>query len=459
VKIVRLQSSNILRLTAVDISPDGNLITIGGKNGAGKSSVLNSIAMVLGGAAMVPAEPIRNGETDARITVDLGDFIVTRKFSRDRLHDNLCHALAGSDCTCNPIYGETRSTLTVASKDGAKYASPQAMLDKILGRLTFDPLAFAHDDAKRQLETLRKLVGVDTTEIDQLRKKANDNRASLRRFLDGKLHDVSKMPSYDGIPEEEQSLDAVEQKVAEAKKAAEDRRRIEQKSQDMQMLLQRTDVAVADARIALQNIRKRIEDLQKEYADHEGRLSNLIDDQLELRKQLELAEKDASIAAANVVPIEELTREVSRIHSVNEQVRANKRWQQELLTIANMESEIDGYTNDIAAADEAKQVMLEAARFPVEGLGLSDAGITFNGVPFEQASASEQLRVSVAIGLALNPTLKVLLIRNGNLLDEDNLKIVAAQAAEADAQIWMEYVTSDAKAVQVMIADGSVAEA
>jgi hypothetical protein len=94
----------------------------------------------------------------------------------------------------------------------------------------------------------------------------------------------------------------------------------------------------------------------------------------------------------------------------------------------------------------------------VPGLGLSDDGVTFGGLPFAQASSSEQLRVSVAIGLALNPKLKVLLIRNGNMLDDDSLKAVAAQAEEAGAQVWCEWVTSNPEGVSVMIEDGRVAE-
>ena len=84
--------------------------------------------------------------------------------------------------------------------------------------------------------------------------------------------------------------------------------------------------------------------------------------------------------------------------------------------------------------------------------------MTFGSLPFSQASSSEQLRVSVAIGLALNPKLKVLLIRSGNLLDDDSLKAVAAQAEAAEAQVWVEWVTANAEGVSVMIEDGRVAE-
>lgn len=408
---------------------------------------------------MVPVEPIRTGETEAKIVADLGDYIVTRKFSRDRLHQDQCPALSGEACNCTPVYGDTRSTLTVASKDGAKFPSPQAMLDKILGRLTFDPLAFAHDDPKRQLETLRKLVGIDTTEIEKLRRQAYDNRAGLKRLLDAKLHEVSKMPSYDEAPAEEQSLDAIRSRIEESKQAENRRLFAEQQKNDLSMVAERIKFDIHDVDIQLTSIEVKIAALQAEHANlTKARLAK-VDAQIEAEQHLTQAIRDEREAREALIPFEDLTNELTRVHAINEQVRANGRRREALDQVNRIEMEIEAYTRDVNEADEAKRVMLESANFPVPGLGLNDDGVTFNGVPLAQASSSEQLRVSVAIGLALNPTLKVILIRNGNLLDEDNLKIIASQAEAADAQIWMEYVTSDAKAVQVMIADGSVAEA
>lgn len=48
-KIVQLKSENVKRISAVEITPDGNVVVVGGKNGAGKSSVLDSIQWALGG--------------------------------------------------------------------------------------------------------------------------------------------------------------------------------------------------------------------------------------------------------------------------------------------------------------------------------------------------------------------------------------------------------------------------
>jgi len=78
------------------------------------------------------------------------------------------------------------------------------------------------------------------------------------------------------------------------------------------------------------------------------------------------------------------------------------------------------------------------------------------GVPFSQASSAEQLRVSVAMGLAMNPTLRVVLIRDGSLLDSASMQLIAEEAAKNKAQVWVERVSEDGAGCTVVIEDGMV---
>ena len=70
-------------------------------------------------------------------------------------------------------------------------------------------------------------------------------------------------------------------------------------------------------------------------------------------------------------------------------------------------------------------------------------------------AAAEQLRVSVALAMAANPTLRVLRILDGSLLDSDSLEIIATLAAENDYQVWIEIV-DESGAVGFVIEDGAV---
>ena len=115
----------------------------------------------------------------------------------------------------------------------------------------------------------------------------------------------------------------------------------------------------------------------------------------------------------------------------------------------------DALTAKIEAIDKDKEAQLAAAKFPIEGLGFTDDGLTYKGIPFSQASSAQQIRVSVAMAAALNPKLRVMLVKDGSLFDEKSMTLLAELAQEHDLQVWVERVgNKDLSAV--VIEDGSV---
>ncbi|MGA2435603.1 MAG: ATP-binding protein, partial [Bryobacteraceae bacterium] len=162
-KIIRLEAENIKRLRAVRIDPTGNVVQITGRNGQGKTSILDALWWALSGQAAIQGQPIRSGENRARIRLDLGEIVVERRFKRQE-------------------DGEVTTELRVENAEGVRYGSPQRMLDALFGELTFDPLAFARMTPKEQFETLRRFVpGVDFAAIDAAQQADYDRRTTLNR--------------------------------------------------------------------------------------------------------------------------------------------------------------------------------------------------------------------------------------------------------------------------------------
>ena len=450
-KIVKLLAENVKRLHAVEITPDGTLVTIGGKNGAGKSSVLDSIAYAMGGERLVPTEPIRQGEYAAQIVVDLGELIVTRKFKRTKLftckHDDSPNPVDHLP-TCPFTWSDTTSTLTVTNRDGARYPSPQAVLDKMLGQLTFDPLAFARADPQKQDATLRKLVNLDVTPIENRRRIAFEQRAIYKKQYALKEAQVEGLLHYADVPTEPISMDAISKEMLQAE----------------------------EQRLAAEEAKRTVERVQGAIATCEARDAELRQQQLELQRQMDrlqantnanqvkLAEEHAALVDAELKAkttttpdMDALRVRVREAEATNERIRHNQYRAREQGELTVLAGEIAVQQKAIADAEDEKRAALEAVQFPVAGLGLSDDGVTFNGLPFDQASTSERIRTSVAIGIALNPKFKVLLIRDGNALDKDSLAAVAAQAGGAQMQLWVEWVTAEADGVSIFIEDGAVA--
>src|SRR5659263_55539 len=144
-KIIKLTAENVKRLKAVEITPDGTVQVITGRNAQGKTSVLDAIWLALGGGAASKStlKPIRDGEDHASVRLDLGDLVVSRTWTGDK------------------------TALTVTAADGARYTSPQGVLDALIGRLSFDPLEFTRLSARDQVTALLDLVNLDV-DLDTL---------------------------------------------------------------------------------------------------------------------------------------------------------------------------------------------------------------------------------------------------------------------------------------------------
>jgi septal ring factor EnvC (AmiA/AmiB activator) len=152
--------------------------------------------------------------------------------------------------------------------------------------------------------------------------------------------------------------------------------------------------------------------------------------------------------------LDEIPARLREVEAVNERVRQKKARAALAGELAAAESEASKLSAEIEAIDGQKAAVLDEASFPVPGLGFGERGVTLNGLPLDQASAAEQLRVSMAMGLALNPKLPVVLIRDGSLLDAKSLALVSAMAEAAKAQVWLEVVGKGG--VGVVIEDGQV---
>lgn len=124
--------------------------------------------------------------------------------------------------------------------------------------------------------------------------------------------------------------------------------------------------------------------------------------------------------------------------------------------VEKLENDWDLLSVQISKIDTEKANKLTAADMPIEGLSFGDGEIDLNGIPFNQLSSSEQIKVSVAIATALNPKLKVAMVYNGSLLDSEAMAQLTKVAKEKDMQIWVERVAEGPEANCVYIENGEI---
>jgi DNA repair exonuclease SbcCD ATPase subunit len=416
-KIIKLTSQNVKRLSAVEITPGGSLVVIGGKNGAGKSSVLDSIQYALGGEPDATM-PVRRGETKATIVVDLGEIVVRRTFT-----------------------AEGGGSLIVTNADGVKQSSPQSLLDGLAGRLTFDPLEFARQKPAQQAETLRQLVGLDFTKHDEERDKLFSERTTVNRDVRAMESRLAAMPKHDNAPNAEVSTAAI---LEEQKNAA---------VRNRMNAVERSNLAAAQSGLASE--REKLKAMEAEIARLMEQKSKQAAHIEELGRTT--ADMIAAVKKLEDIDLAPFAAKASTVEADNRKVRENADREKVVKQFKSASAVAEGMTQKLEEMDSAKRKASTEAKYPVPGLLFDSAGgVVLNEIPFAQCSSAEQLKVSVAIGLALNPKLRILLIRDGSLLDDDSLKTVAEMAAKADAQVWIERVGTDEQ-TSVVIEDGRVA--
>lgn len=412
-RIVQLKAENFMRLRAVTIEPSGNVVTIAGPNGAGKSSALQAIWSTLCWRAGAVDAPVRQGEEAAEVTLDLGEITVRRRWSAEG----------------NMVLDVRRIVDGKAQRITAK---PQDFLDALLGDLGFDPLAFCRMRPAEQRSQMAGLAGIDIAAYDARRASVYERRTEQNRAIKSLEARLGAIPVVD-VPAEEISVVDLAKRQSEAHRQIEANRELarglEKAIDDMQRLgdtITRLETELNRAR--------------RELADAERRRDTLRL-KLDTTPRPDLDAITAEIGAAEVTNRQ--IRQQRERRALAEEVDAAKRMSQQM-------------TGELVDIDEEQARAIAAAPLPVDGLGLGPDGLMFQGVPFSQASSAEQLRVSVAMAMALNPKVRVCLIRDGSLLDDNSLALLEQMADEKDFQVWLERVTDHAEEPAVVIEDGSV---
>lgn len=417
-KIIKLKSRNILRLDAVEIEPDGSVVIVGGNNEQGKTSVLDSIVLAMGGRAAKHTRPLKDGADRGEIEIELDDFIVRR------------------------TYTQKGTSLKVMTKDGgATYSSPQKMLDALVGQLTFDPLAWKDMDTRKQVEVLKEMVGLDFSVMNAKRKELYDERTLVNSMLKNQRANLETYEEFADAPDEFVDSKSLTEEMT---------RRINRNNSNRHE--RNKLIQMEEERVRLEEEEKRrLENLEEAKAKLELANQKRAKHVEEMRNQVEL------VNALEEQDVEEVKKRMKEADEVNKRVFNKKKGLEVAEEVKKLKRKSEELTSHIKDYDWEKELQLKQAEFPIAGLAFDESEVLYKNVPFSQCSSAEKLRVSVAMGLAMNPKLKVLLIRDGSLLDESNLKIISEMVADKDAQIWIERV-GKGEECSVIIEDGKVSE-
>ena len=112
-RITSLKVDNFKRIQTAEITPDGDIIEIHGKNGSGKSSALDAIWSVLRGKA-VPGMPINKNAKQAKIEIisQLENRVSELQSESAKLQDLNTDLQARLNKIVNPAFTKTEDSIS-----------------------------------------------------------------------------------------------------------------------------------------------------------------------------------------------------------------------------------------------------------------------------------------------------------------------------------------------------------
>lgn len=398
IKINKLEIENVKRVKAVKFEPTANGITvIGGDNGQGKTSVLDSIAWALGGNKFRPSQPTREGSViPPNLHIVMSNGLVVERKGKN-------------------------SDLKVIDPDGNK--AGQQLLDSFVEELALNLPKFMQQSNKEKANTLLQIIGVgeQLVALEKEEQDAYNRRHAIGQIADQKEKFAKEQEYYPDAPKELVSAsDLIKQQQEILARNGENQK----KRENLASIQKLHEEAV-----------NRVEMLKKELSNAENELAKVIGD---------LA--TASKSAKNLIDesTEELEKSITEVDEINRKVRANLDKDKAEEDARGYREEYDALTTEITEIRKRKAALLDNADLPLEGLSVEDGDLIYNGFKWDNMSGSEQLKVATAIVRKLNPNCGFVLIDKleqmdvttlnafGEWLESEGLQAIATRVSTGD---------------------------
>lgn len=402
VKINELLIENVKRVKAVQFEPSADGLTIiGGRNGQGKTSVLDAIAWALGGNNYKPSVPERDGAlVPPNLHLELSNGLIVERKGKN-------------------------STLKVTDPNGNK--SGQQLLNEFVSTLALDLPKFINGSDKDKADSLLKILGIGDV-LAQLDTKENQlyaQRTEVGRIADRKKKAADEMPMYPNVPKEPVSATELikEQQEILARNGENERKR--QDAARYEQILTNAQIAFDEAKAALQKAEQ---------------------DCLTARKSAEDLHDESTA---------ELEKNLAEIEALNIKIRANSTKEAAEVEANNLQQEYDGLTEQIESIREERNKLLDSAELPLPGLSVKDGKLIYNNMPWDGMSGSDQLKVATAIVRKLNPQCGFVLMDKLEQMDLETLQEFGAWLKQEGLQVIATRVSTGDEC-SIIIEDGMV---
>lgn len=410
---VDVESLHRLRFARVELTPEGQLVRVHGKNASGKSSLLRAIREGLGGAGEVLPEAINDESEDGTGSLRLelsNGYTIQRRFTE-----------------ANP-----KGYLTVVGPDGGKHG--QGRINEWLGRNhSFDVLSIFDLKPERLTEILLGLAA-----DPDLKAKLDAVRGRYTELYEERTPHIAEKRRCKAVPKPEgerpNPVDVSGEMERLRELQAADRER-----GDLVRHANRLYDEVAEAKRREKEAAEHIQDLERQ-------LERAREDLKLRRRETKLATTAAETAREEVEAtpdptddIEAVQARISEADAVNARLEPWREYERAQESLEKATKTVEALTDRMEETKGEEQRLIAESGIPVEGLTFDPetAEPLLNGRPLAVASGGERIRMALDIAIAADPELKVVLVDEANDLDLEMLEALRVEAEERGYQIWV----------------------
>lgn len=390
--------------------PEFNILS--GANGAGKTSFLEALEGLIRGTRYVSGKALRDGTSKGEVEGEIGR-PGERRFMTAR------RAISSK----NP-----KGSLSIKRTDGEKMT--QTDLNDLFNEFSFDPVAFDREPLAKKVKLLQDACDPKSVEALHEKDEAISEAFENRRVLKAKLSDFPEAEPCEKVDHVDPLELQGELREAEKFNAEQRRRAREKEKVEESLEYQKAD----------------IESIKAELAKAEATLEHLKN----TLQSMKAPEPEKNIAA-----IQERVFAVLETNAAAEKFETYEKNRAERKELREKVRDAESHLEDLRAdrAEIAREMKL-----PVEGLAWTDDGITLNGIPFEELSSGERIRIATRVGMSMNQGLSIMFIREGSLLDRAGLEDIRRLARENKYQVFVEAVGEGYEG-EVVIEEGEIRQA
>lgn len=424
-KILNVVVENFKNIEKTEVDFAGRSATIIGKNGAGKSSFIQAICSPID-SNYIPAKPIKKGEERGSIELTIGGQL-------NGEDESYTLGLYFSD-------KHKKGRITISNSDGETVSGGKKLIEEIVGNIGFDIQEFiklgltstgaiSKPGTQEQIEILKGLMPRDILkqmhDLDVEYEEDYTSRADVNREI---VHAKAKLEGHEYSQEE---LDFYKEPI-DTKDIVSKMTNIEKELEDYN----KVKSGVEDLFDSIPKDQERLTSLKEQVEALEAKIK---EDQDKFRKGNKWLEGKTKPS------IETLNDELATANQHNDKVREIKSLEVSQVDLRTIEQDSERMTKRLEAIKKEKKGIFAASPLPVKGLTFDDEGIYFKGLPFVEGQhpTSTIMLIGARIGMALNPNLKMLVIKDGSLLDKKTLKWLVGQCEEENYQLFIEKVADN----------------